>query len=228
MKTPPIKLLMLFILQAVTAATTQAQESILPYTSNAYVERLVAVAKKNYPEVMARQYQTAIAKNNITKTNVGWLDAFSVSYYYRPTQGAVDIVNPNIFNGYQLGFSLNLGAILQKPFATKEAKAQYRVAQLEEKQYNLTLTALVKARYFAYLEQLGNLKLRTRAYTDAEALVKQLRNKFEKNEVTFDDYQRALIQSTEQNQQIIHAESGVFTTKSSLEELIGEKLENIK
>lgn len=228
MKTTSIKLLMLIILISVTGVTTQAQESILPRTSNDYVERLVAVAKKNYPEVTARQYQTAIAKNNITKTNVGWLDAFSVSYYYRPTQGAVDIVNPNIFNGYQLGFSLNLGAILQKPFATKEAKAQYKVAQLEERQYNLTITALVKARYFAYLEQLGNLKLRTRAYTDAEALVKLLRNKFEKNEVTFDDYQRALIQSTEQNQQIIHAESGVFTTKSALEELLGEKLENIR
>jgi outer membrane protein TolC len=228
MKTTPIKLLMLIILHTATVAATQAQESILPRASNDYVERLVAVAQKNYPEVTARQYQTAIAKNNITKTNVGWLDAFSVSYYYRPTQGAVDIVNPNIFNGYQLGVSLNLGAILQKPFATKEAKAQYKVAQLEEKQYNLTITALVKARYFAYLEQLGNLKLRTRAYTDAEALVKLLRNKFEKNEVTFDDYQRALIQSTEQNQQIIHAESGVFTTKSALEELLGEKLENIK
>ena len=228
MKTTSIKLLMPIILISVTSVTTQAQESILPRVSNDYVERLVAVAKKNYPEVMARQYQTAIAKNNITKTNVGWLDAFSVSYYYRPTQGAVDIVNPNIFNGYQLGFSLNLGAILQKPFATKEAKAQYKVAQLEEKQYGLTIAALVKARYFAYLEQLGNLKLRTRAYTDAEALVKLLRNKFEKNEVTFDDYQRALIQSTEQNQQIIHAESGVFTTKSALEELLGEKLENVK
>lgn len=228
MKITHKKLLALVVLHTVTIVTTQAQESILPYSSNEYLNRLVAVAKKNYPEVTARGYQTAIAKNNITKTNVGWLDAFSVSYYYRPTQGAVDIVNPNIFNGYQLGFSLNLGSILQKPFVTKEAKTQYKIAVLEEKQYGLTLTALVKARYFAYLEQLGNLKLRTRAYTDAEALVKLLRNKFEKNEATFDDYQRALIQSTEQNQQIIHAESGVFTTKSALEELLGEKLENIK
>jgi len=228
MKITQKKLLALIILHTVTIVTTQAQESILPYSSTEYLNRLVAVAKKNYPEVVARGYQTAIAKNNITKTNVGWLDAFSVSYYYRPTQGAVDIVNPNIFNGYQLGFSLNLGSILQKPFVTKEAKIQYKIAVLEENQYGLTLTALVKTRYFAYLEQLGNLKLRTRAYTDAEALVKLLRNKFEKNEATFDDYQRALIQSTEQNQQIIHAESGVFSTKAALEELLGEKLENIK
>ena len=228
MKTRKINMLMLIVLFTTKTLTTKAQESILPRVSYDYLEKLVQVAKKNYPEATARSYQTAIAKNNITKTNVSWLDAFNVSYYYRPTQGAVDIVNPNIFNGYQLGISLNLGTIIQKPFATKEAKVQYKIAQLEEKQYGLTITALVKERYFAYLEQLGNLKLRTKSYTDAEALVKQLRNKFEKGEVAFDDYQRALIQSTEQNKQIIHAESGVFTTKAALEELLGEKLENIK
>jgi outer membrane protein TolC len=223
-----LEMLMLVLSSSSVTLVAQAQESIIPKVSVEYLDKLVRTAQKNYPEVVARSYQTAIAKNNIAKTQVSWLDAFSLSYFYRPTQGAVDIANPNIFNGYQLGISLNLGTIVQKPFATKEAKTQYKIAQLEERQYNLTITALVKERYFAYLEQLGNLKLRTKSYTDAEALVKQLRNKFEKGEVPFDDYQRALIQSTEQNQQIIHAESGVFTTKAALEEILGEKLENIK
>lgn len=208
-------------------AITKAQESIVPNISYTYLEKLISTAQKNYPEVMAKSYQTAIAKNNITKTAVGWLDAFNVSYYYRPNN-AVDIVDPNLFNGYQVGVNINLGTLLQKPFATKEAKQQYKVAALAEKQYNLSLTEKVKELYFAYLEQMAQLKLRTRSYTDAESLVKQLRYKFEKGEIALDDYQRALLMSTEQNQSLIHAENGVFTSKAQLEELIGEKLENVK
>ncbi|WP_345951611.1 MULTISPECIES: TolC family protein [unclassified Mucilaginibacter] len=221
------KLPLLLLLFSTKTLIVKSQESIVPRVSGEYVDKLVRVAQKNYPEVTARSQQTAIAKNKITQTQVSWLDAFNVSYFYRPNR-TVDIVDPNLFNGYQLGVSLNLGSLFQKPFATKEAKLEYKVAQLQERQYNLTITALVKERYFAYLEQMGQLRLRTKSYTDAEALVKQLRYKFEKGEAQFDDYQRALILSAEQNQQLIHAEAGVFTTKSALEELLGDKLENVK
>lgn len=204
-----------------------AQESILPKVSYAYVEKLIATAEKNYPDVAIKNQETLIAKNNITQTAVSWFDAFNVSYYYRPNR-AIDIVDPNLFNGYQLGVSINLGTLLQKPFATKEAKGKYKVTQLTERKYKLTLTEQIKERYFAYVEQLTQLKLRTQSYTDAQTLVKQLRYKYEKGEAPFDDYQRALLLATEQNQFMIHAEAGVFTTKAALEELLGDKLENIK
>ena len=210
-----------------TILTAKAQESIVPDVSFAYVDKLVATAQKNYPEVMARSYQTTIAKSAIGRSEVSYLEAFNLSYYYRPNT-AVDIVNPNLFNGYQIGVNLNIGTLLEKPFATKEAKAQYKVAVLGETQFALNLTEKVKERYFAYLEQRAQLKLRSRSFTDAETLVKQLRYKFEKGEATLDDYQRSVLNTTEQNQSLIHAEAGVFTTKAALEELLGVKLESVK
>jgi outer membrane protein TolC len=227
MKTRKFKLLLPIILLSIKPIIVKSQESIIPQVSYQYLDKLVQVAQKNYPEVEMRKQQTVIAKNNITKTNVSWLDAFNVSYYYRPSQ-ALDVANPNLFNGYQIGLNVNLGTILQKPFATKEAKLEYKVAQLQERQYLLAITAQVKERYFAYVEQLSQLKLRTKSYTDAQSLVKQLQRKFEKGEATFDDYQRSLLLSAEQNQHLINAESGVLTRRSALEELLGEKLENIK
>lgn len=207
--------------------TVKGQESMVPGISYNYLEKLITIAKKNYPEVRIKNYQSAIAKNNITKNAVSWLDAFSVSYYYRPTR-AIDIANPNFFNGYQFGINVNLGTLLLKPFAIKEAQQQYKVAQLQEQEYGLTIESEVKQRYFAYVEQLSQLKLRSKSFGDAEALVRELRTKFEKGEAAFDDLQRALLLSTEQNQYMITAESGVFTKKAALEEIVGEKLENVK
>lgn len=206
---------------------SKAQESITPQLSYEYVERLIHIAQAHYPEATIMKYKTALAKTDIYKTNVGWLDALNLSYYYRPVS-SVNVTDPNLYNGYQLGLSLNLGTILQKPFVTKEARQQYKIAQLQEQEYSLTIAALVKERYFNYLNQVAQLKLRSKSYTDAEALVKQLRFKFEKGETAFDDYQRALLLSTEQNQYLINAESGMLTAKSSLEELLGQKLETIK
>ncbi|QQL51240.1 TolC family protein [Mucilaginibacter ginkgonis] len=208
-------------------STVKAQESIVPDISYAYIDKLVATAQKNYPEVQARTYQTTIAKSGIGKAQVGYLEALNLSYYYRPNT-SVDIVNPNLFNGYQIGINLNVGTILERPFAVKEARAQYKVAQLAETQISLNLTERVKEKYFAYLEQRAQLKIRTQSFTDAQTLVKQLRYKFEKGESTLDDYQRAVLNTTEQNQSLVHAETGVFTTKAALEELLGVKLESIK
>jgi len=207
--------------------SAHSQESMISGISYPYLEKLIGIAENNYPEMQVKDYQAKIAKNNVTKTNVGYLDAFSFSYYYRPTQ-AIDVSNPNLFNGYQIGLNLNIGTLVQKPFATKEAKAQYKIAQLQQTSYKQNLVAEVKKRYFTYLEQLTQLKLRSKSYADAQSLVTQLRSRFEKSEVKFDDLTRALILASEQNQFLITAEGGTFTAKAALEELLGEKLENIK
>jgi outer membrane protein TolC len=223
------KLLSLICLSFLIIHTSWAQESMLSDVSYPYLEKLIDIAKKNYPEVKVKERLTAIAKNNITKTDVNWLDAFNFSYFYRPAdKNVVNPVDPYIFNGYQLGVNINLGTLLAKPFATKEAKEQYQVAQFQQQEYNLSIEAEVKKRYFTYLEQISLLKLRTKSTADANDVVKQMKYKFEKGEAKFDEYNSALIIATDQNQYKIQAEGGVFMAKASLEEIIGDKLENVK
>lgn len=205
----------------------RSQESMTTGLSYEYIERLIKAAETNYPDMLVKEQQVIIAKNGIRKTEFSYLDPFTFSYYYRPTQ-AIDVNNPNLFNGYQIGLNINIGDLIQKPFANKEAKAQYKIAQLQQNSYKLNLAAEVKKRYFKYLEQLSQLKLRSKSYADAESLVKQLRYKFEKSETGFDDLTRALLLSSEQNQFLIAAEGGTFAAKAALEEILGDKLENIK
>jgi outer membrane protein TolC len=206
-----------------------AQESMIADISYPYLEKLINTAKKNYPEVQIKKHQVAIAKNNILKTTVSWLDAFNFSYFYRPSdKSVVNPIDPYIFNGYQVGININIGTLIQKPFTSKEAKEQYKVTQFQEQQYNLSIESEVKKRYFTYIEQRALLKLRTKSTSDAENLGSMQKNKFEKGEIGFDDYNKAILQSTEQNQFKIQAESGAFIAKASLEEILGDSLENIK
>ena len=207
--------------------SARAQERMATSISYTYLEKLIAIAKKNYPETRVKELQVQLAKNNIHRTDVGWLDAFSFSYYYRPTN-AVDISDPNLLNGYQLGLNINIGTLLQKPFDSKTARLQYQVAQSTQTEYDQSVVATVKTRYFAYMEQLSQYKLRSKSYDDAHGLATLLGHKYEKGEASFDDYSRALLLEADQNQFMITAESGTLTAKTALEEILGEKLEEVQ
>lgn len=76
------------------------------------LEKLISTAKENYPRVKSYQNRINIAKSNITQSQLSWLDAVRFSYVYQPNN-TLDIVNPNFFNGYQIGLTLNLGSILK-------------------------------------------------------------------------------------------------------------------
>jgi outer membrane protein TolC len=204
------------------------QESILTDLSYSYLDTLVSLAKKNYPQVRIAALNVKVAKTNVHKANVGWLDAFTLSYYYIP--GNNNALNPNntfFFNGYQVGVNLNIGTLLQNPFNSRAAKEEYKIAQYNQDEYALNIEAEVKKLYFTYIQQQALLRLRTKSTSDASVIANSMQHKFETGVVTYADYTKAISVETEQNQYLIMAQSDVLIAKTSLEEIIGTKLENI-
>jgi len=192
-----------------------------------FLEKLIATAQQNYPEVKAKQNQVNIAKSTYHQTSFGWLDAFTASYIYSP-QSAINATAPTIFKGYQLVASVSLGALLERPYTIHNAKEALSVAEAQQKEYNLSLEAQVKRFYFAYVEAQADLRGRVNAVQDAGTAVKQLKHTFEKGEITFQVYNEALTNLYSQNSYRVQAELAVFTAKTNLEELLGTKLENVK
>ncbi|MFX7712924.1 TolC family protein, partial [Acinetobacter baumannii] len=86
----------------------------------------------------------------------------------------------------------------------------------------------VKERYFRYMQQLTILKLQTQSTLDQESILKQLKYRFERGEEGYETYSRALISTTEFRMRLIDVEAYILQAKSSLEELIGKKLEDVK
>lgn len=225
-------LLLAFILFTTGA---YAQESIMEGFSEGYLDTLIAVAKANYPKVKMNQARVDFAKADVTKSQLSYFDIFTFSYLYSPAntisllnQSSVPNSSNNLINGYQVGVFMNIGSLFEKPSIVREAKRELDVVQYQKETDDLNLVAEVKKRYYAYLQQKAILQLRTQTLLDAESMVNDMKVKFEKGEQTFDEYNKVLIAYSEHTQEKIISEKEVLTTKSDLEELLGEKLEDIK
>jgi len=222
-----LRIICLSIFLSTLACNLFAQETLFKDLSYPYLEKLIAAAKKNYPEAKIKQKQVEIARSTFHQASFGWLEAFSASYIYSP-QSSVNIIQPTIFKGYQLVASVSLGSLFERPYTIHNAREAVKVAEFTQQEYYLTLEAQIKRFYFAYLAAQADLRNKVTAVTNAETATKNLKYTFEKGETSFDIYNQALNNLYNQNSFRIQAELNVFTAKTNLEELIGDKLESIK
>lgn len=219
----------LFLFQLVLVLQVSlAQESLMSEYSPLYVQKLIAVAKENYPKSKAYENQVKIARYNLSGEKASWLDPFSFSYLLRQNNNTVDIVNPQLLTGYQFGVSLNPGALLKKPFNVKAAKEEVKIAQLQQSEYTLQLESEVTRRYMFYLQSLNTLKLQNKIVVDAESSFNDLKIKYQRSEITFQEYNSASTNLSNTYMSRVQAEANMITAKASLEELLVRKLEEIK
>lgn len=209
-----------------------AQESVLSDVSYLYLNKLIATAKANHPRIKVFETQVSVAKNDLSGTKASWLEPFSFQYVTRsndqPNTTPVNITTADVLTGYQFGVAINPGSLLQKPTQVKKARAQVRMAELNQEEYNLTLEAEVKRRYFLYLQYKASLMPATNAYLDAQNIFNSLKLKYQRSEITFEEYNNASTAFNQAAQAKIQIEVSLLTAKSDLEELTVKKLEEIK
>jgi len=206
----------------------QGQKSMMEEVSPQYLDTLIKIAKDSFPQYKVYQKQVGIAQNNLNKVKLSWFDGLGIYYLYLPPNGTGGGVNPTTnTNGFQLGFSLNVGSLLQKPAQINAARGQRDVARLEKEVYDLNLEAVVKERYFKYIQQVALLRQLTQLTVDAQSMLSSARTKFEKGQETFDNMSKAMVFYNQQNREKINVETDLMITKAQLEEILNQKLENI-
>ncbi|TAF56947.1 MAG: hypothetical protein EAZ62_00350 [Sphingobacteriia bacterium] len=203
-----------------------AQESMLPDVSYPLLEKLVFTARENYPRVKANQTRINVANLRIQQAQLGWFDFLSFSAFYSPS--STQAITGGSLTGTQLGFFMNLGVLFQKPNTVKIAREESKLAQHTYQEYLLTIESEVKQRYFRYVQQNALLRVAHSNSIDVDNIFKVLKIRFEKGEETFENFSRVVTQLTEAKQRIVDAEASLLITKTSLEELLGKKLEEVK
>ncbi|TKK65234.1 TolC family protein [Ilyomonas limi] len=207
--------------------TVSSQETMLYNVSDVYLQKLIDTAKKNYPRLQVYDKRIENAQIEVKRAKAGWFDALSFSYLYSPNN-ATTIVDPNLLNGYQVGMFVNVGSMLQRPATIKKAKTDVEISKAEKAEYELNITALVKQRYYLYIQALSVLKMKAQSLIDVESTMQQVKYKYEKGEETLDAYNKDLVSYEDRIEGKMQAEGAVLIAKSNLEELLGTKLENIK
>jgi outer membrane protein TolC len=221
-------LIIIFVGLIASTNSLKAQESIIPDISYLLLEKLVATAKQNYPKVKELNINKEIAELTVKQQKISWLDPFSASYF-STSNNAVNFTNTRLLiNGYQIGASINLGNFLQKPTNIKKSKAELQLANEISNEYAIQIEAEVKRRYFLYIQALNNVKLFTKTLQDANGLLKDLKLRYERGEVTFESYSQGLITFSNVSQSKIQSETAFLTAKASIEELTITKIEDIK
>lgn len=226
MKWKLVKCLVVLIMACLWSVPAKPQ-SMLDDVSYESLEKLIDAAKENYPRVRAMSKQVDIAHVDITKAKLGWFQPLSVSYFYMPPWGIDQNNAPFLFNGFQFGITLNVGALIQTPSDIKKAKLQKEVSQLNKDEYLLSLNTEVKTRYFAFIASKSVLNARLKASLDANTLQKDLKFRYQKGEISFDELTRSNTEVIQQNISRITAEQAYLTTVASLEEIIGVPLDTV-
>lgn len=209
-----------------SANKSHSQESMIPELSYPFLEKLIFTAKQNYPLMAANLRKVNFANYNLKKAKLSWFDFFTLSAFYSPST-SVTLTNATL-TGVQIGLFINFSNIIQKPTLIKQSREELAIAQLTADQYAITLETDVKNRYFRYMQALSVLRVQNQNAIDIEALFKQIKFKYERGEETLENYTKLMIQNADQKQKIIDAESTVLIAKTTLEELVGKKLEEIK
>lgn len=221
------------IILGIFSARGFAQESIIGNVDYVMLDKYIQIAKDYYPRKKLTDAQQEISKAGVTVANLSYLDIFSASYIYRPNEQTAIVtpgqnVNPYVVNGIQYAISINLGGFLQKPFLVKRAKAEYKVAKLQSLDYEITLVSEVKKRYYTYIQMLTELKIRTQKAQDNVNVADNARRRFEKGEIMIDVYNNSRVQLADSNSEKIQTEVDYLNAKDALEEMLGQKLTEIK
>ena len=224
-----IKKLLLLILFIGSSVLVKAQDDIISEINTPLLQKYVDLAIAYYPKRKMYLANERSAKAKIGVASSGYLEAFNVSYFYRPDNAAIiDTSNPYSINGFQFGAYLNLGVLLRTPSLVKQAREEYNSATFQTKEYEIILASQVRQLYFEYLKSFNDVKLKGQANTDTKAASDGLRYKFEKGEVSLDVYSKAKALSSAATTEKLLAELNLLRAKDTLEALIGQKLEEVK
>jgi outer membrane protein TolC len=223
----PIKFTFLGLLLFFTIQSAHAQESLSKDLDYAYLDKLIAICKANYPKIKMYQAHVDAAGTGVKKAKLSYFDIFNFSYLYNPKNSGAPVSASFPFT-YQFGFFVNIGAILQKPAMVKQAKSELASAEYDKQSFDLNMEAEVKKRYFTYIQKKAVYRLRSNASLDVESMLGNVKKRFEMGQETLEKYNQVLIMQTDHAQNLLNSESEVLVAKSSLEELVGQKLEDIK
>jgi outer membrane protein TolC len=164
----------------------------------------------------------------VKNAKLDWLNILSFIYLYSPAAASNSAATTSFLGGFQTGFSLSIGSILQKPGQVRSTREDLAITKLGKDEYILTLEAQVQQRYFLYRQQQTILNWKTKDLASSESTMKDLKYKFEKGEETFENYNKARTAYSTAVQGKIQAEGAYLLAKSNLEEIIGVKLESVK
>jgi outer membrane protein TolC len=220
--------LMAFSLSA-SAQKADFSKLISPYDSIpeiVYIEKLVSLAWENYPKNKSFENKRVEAFEKVKLSRNSWMNNLNLFTSFNSnnnTQTQNFAIVPNL----GMGLSLNVGSIYSLHGNVKIAKEELKIAENDINAQKLYIRSEVISRYNAMKLSMDLLRFQTEAAEEMRMTVAMVKAKFQKGEISIEEYNKAFAAFTVTMERAITSESNYKTTKANLEELLGIHLEQI-
>jgi outer membrane protein TolC len=204
---------------------------ILPESakSDDFGEKLVQLAWKNMPYNAVLQTSKEVAELRVTQAKWSWLDQIRATGNLNEFTINPD-ANPNgnnFFPRYNFGVAIPLGIFISIPTESKIAMKQLKVSEYQINQQKLTVRKSVLSAYQNYLMYSEILKIKTDLVEDEYANLMAMEEKFQKGEVTLEQYKAVSRTYNLEVEEKIQTNNRLQNAKLELELLIGMRLEDV-
>ena len=215
-----------FALQLTAIANAQTIVTTLP--DSTIERRLIELAYKG-PEVQRVQHESKADEYQLKSARNSWMNFLTVSANYNElTFSKSTMQQTYIYPKYLFGLNLPLGTLISSKQA-KVAKERVAIATLTEEETKRRVKADVLGKYKQYKAQSEIIKMEVAYLNDLEVTLKQVDEKFKKNDpnTTFEDYNKALRNRNDQQAKLINLRLDQDLTRLELEQIIGTSLETV-
>jgi outer membrane protein TolC len=194
------------------------------------VDKLFDLAWANYPQNRVKEHQAQKAYYNMKSSQFAWTESVIAQFNLNEANinpqatGAVNVFYPR----YLVGLRLNLGTFVTNPIEAKRAREEYQASLSETDLQKVLLRNEIAKKLEAFKLAKKILKIKTQALEESSTLQQVIKQKFQKSEISFEEYNNSRLSHLQQTENKLTAESEFNVTKIDLETLIGVKIETIR
>jgi len=188
-------------------------------------QRLVELAL-NGPEMQASDHQSKINEYQLRAAKNAWMNllTFSINYNdqtFKPAPG-----NYYVYPKYFIGLNIPLGTLLSRT-PVKSANEAVEIGKLDKEMLRRKVKADVLSKYREYKAQSELIAMETGMVNDVEAAFSEAKDKFRKNEISFEAYNGVQRSRNDEYVKVVNMKLAQELIKLDIERMIGTSLESV-
>lgn len=190
------------------------------------IERRLVDLALNGPEMQASDHQSKITEYQLRNAKNAWMNllTFSINYNdqtFKPVPG-----NVYVYPKYFIGLNIPLGTLLSRT-PVKAANEAVEIGKLDKEMLRRKVKADVLAKYREYKAQSELIAMETGMMNDVEAALSEAKDKFRKNEISFEVYNGVQRSRNDEYVKVVNLKLAQELIKLDIERMIGTSLESV-
>lgn len=206
---------------------TQINTGFKTAVPDSVIERRLVELALNGPEMQVTEHQSKVLEYQLKSAKNTWMNLLTFSLNYNDQSFKQAPTNATyVYPKYFFGLNVPLGTILSRT-PVKAANEALQIGQLNRETLKRRIKADVLTKYRQYKAQSELIAMETGMMNDVEAALTEAKDKFRKNELTFEAFNVVQRSRNDEYAKILNLKLEQELIKLEIERMIGTSLESV-